>query len=638
MSDDKIKEEIYDEINKYQKDIKEYLDKIKLCSDNYEKIILYKKILDLDNTKEKYVLDYLKCIKNMTESNEYKKTDLEKELKIYQICLSDKNYNGYFKEIPRTNARQKFLDFIKFIIDCSYKTNVQKSNTISKLNFFIFEVQEYKNKKEITWENEELYLNYLYKFLIYSICSPIIHYKKVDINSIILQHEEYKIMMEELEKEIEKEKESDKKGENDNNIVSSKIISENTKMIFLLSQSKFFDYIHVMQKFLKHVDVKFKERFKNLELKNMDDKLLFEDYIYFLGNYNFENYEYVPLWMETFVPLNLNLKKTFVDKFNKNEISIIKFELSQDGSKLKIEEDKKSYVIDIDKYVLSKLINDSIYESIESLKWKLNKYIKPIYYREELFVFKTKEHWKNLLIKIFRSKAYKQIRDSMFIQSQIDFFMIDNIISEIIDNIKFFIYNTSFPDNVNKETDSIYEYGNYDLEIENKSEALLIFYGFHIIINIHQIGGHLNVKYQYYISHKEEFQSPEMKKEIENLYSHSAIERKKESGDEIEIELFGKVKNALKIKEALFILNKDNYELDSHEFKEGFLACNNKTLKELINEDLKEFLSFLGIDPTELDENDTNYTYKYPLNRRVNEPEHYYINKSRHPMSFYYND
>ena len=97
MSDDKIKEEIYDEINKYQEDIKEYLDKIKLCSDNYEKIILYKKILDLDNTKEKYVLDYLKCIKNMTESNEYKKTDLEKELKIYQICLSDKNYNGYFK-------------------------------------------------------------------------------------------------------------------------------------------------------------------------------------------------------------------------------------------------------------------------------------------------------------------------------------------------------------------------------------------------------------------------------------------------------------------------------------------------------------------------------------------------------------
>lgn len=638
MSDDKIKEEIYDEINKYQEDIKEYLDKIKLCSDNYEKIILYKKILDLDNTKEKYVLDYLKCIKNMTESNEYKKTDLEKELKIYQICLSDKNYNGYFKEIPRTNARQKFLDFIKFIIDCSYKTNVQKSNTISKLNFFIFEVQEYKNKKEITWENEELYLNYLYKFLIYSICSPIIHYKKVDINSIILQHEEYKIMMEELEKEIEKEKESDKKGENDNNIVSSKIISENTKMIFLLSQSKFFDYIHVMQKFLKHVDVKFKERFNNLELNNMDDKLLFEDYIYFLGNYNFENYEYVPLWMETFVPLNLNLKKTFVDKFNKNEISIIKFELSQDGSKLKIEEDKKSYVIDIDKYVLSKLINDSIYESIESLKWKLNKYIKPIYYKEELFVCKTKEHWKNLLIKIFRSKAYKQIRDSMFIQSQIDFFMIDDIISEIIDNIKFFIYSTLFPDNANKETDSIYEYGNYDLEIENNSEALLIFYGFHIIINIHQIGGHLNVKYQYYISHKEEFQSPEMKKEIENLYSHSAIERKKESGDEIEIGLFGKVKNALKIKEALFILNKDNYELDSHKFKEGFLACNNKTLKELINEGLKEFLLFLGIDPTELDENDTYYSYKYLLNRRVNEPEHYYINKSRHPMSFYYND
>lgn len=172
-----------------------------------------------------------------------------------------------------------------------------------------------------------------------------------------------------------------------------------------------------------------------------------------------------------------------------------------------------------------------------------------------------------LLIYIFQNKTYTQVRDSLFTQTQIDIFKVEDIISEVIDNVKFFIYNTTFLGNTNKETNTIYEYGNYNIEIENKSVALLIFYGFHIIINIHEIGGHLNVRYQYYISLNDKFDSPEIRKELEDLYTSYAVQRTKESGETIEIALFGKVKYELTIKEALFILNKENYTLEPDEFK-----------------------------------------------------------------------
>lgn len=208
----------------------------------------------------------------------------------------------------------------------------------------------------------------------------------------------------------------------------------------------------------------------------------------------------------------------------------INIELLEEGKKLKISDLSDSFIIDGDKYDLTQIISDAINTPVIKLEWKLNKYLKPNYYKEELFVCKTKEHWKKLLIYIFQNKTYTQVRDSLFTQTQIDIFKVEDIISEVIDNVKFFIYNTTFLGNTNKETNTIYEYGNYNIEIENKSVALLIFYGFHIIINIHEIGGHLNVRYQYYISLNDKFDSPEIRKELEDLYTSYAVQRTKESG------------------------------------------------------------------------------------------------------------
>ena len=610
MSTEKNIEEILEEINKHQKEIDKCLNDIDQTKNNKIKINLYKKILSLDNTKEKYVLDYLLCIQSMVKNKEYKIEDFESEVKRYEICLSEENYKANFENISRTSAREKFLEYFDFIKTCSFNTDEEKLYLISRLTYFLFKLNNsFNNAKKVTWQNEELYLNYLYKFLINSICSLIVYFNTEYMSRNLLEDEEYKKINEEFEIEIKKNKEKKK----------------------------------IMKSFLIKVDNNFNEKFKNLSFKDMKDKLLFEDYIHFLSTCKFENYEYAPFWMESFVPLDLNKKREIINEYNKSkcelEVNNINFELSQDGSKLKIADDTNSYLIDVDKYVLSKLKNEARYESLDTLKWKINKYIKPNYYQEELFVCKTREHWKKLLIKIFQSKAYKQARDLIFTQSQIDFFMIDNMISEIIDNLKFFVYNTSFLGNTNKDRTTIYEYGNYNVNIENKSVSLLIFYGFHVIINLHEIGGHLYIKYQYYFSLNEKSCSPKLRSQYLNLYSSSAIKRGKESGEELEIELFGNIKNDLTIKEALFILNKDNYDLSKFEFKENFLNCNKKSLKDLIDNNLKQFLSNLGINSSELKENDPTI-YNYPLDRRVNFPKYSNNNenKSRHPLYFYYDD
>lgn len=614
------KDKIIEEINKYKLKIENISLEIKKSSDFEQKVKLYHEILSIDNTQEKYILEYLLYLKEM--NNQYKsQTNFVKELERLQICISDNNYNQFFKEYPRKNARKKILNFISLIKDSPLKSNEQKSKLIAEFNFLILEIDKIKmnNKKKITWDNEELFLYSLYEFLVLNVAQLIIYYNKTNINSKIFQDKEYN--------------EINNKLKNEKNESEIKILNIRKNSILLL-HSKFYEYIDYMQKFLVYVEKYFREKFGNLKLDAYNDKLLFEDYIHFLSTYKFKENSSNSFWKETFVPLNLEEKKNILQvNFE------IKFDLSQDGKELKISDDYNNYIIiEVDKYNLTNLVYDLKYaRNVNAIKWKLNKYIKPNFYQEKLFAYKTRVHWKKLLISIFQSKAYKQVRNSLFNVSQVDFFLIDDIISNIIDNIKFFIYDTAFLGSTNKKRNTIYEYGNINLNIENESIALLIFYGFHIIINLHEIGGHLNVKYQYYISLDENFHSPEIDDLLKPLYTKSAIDRKRESGETIEIGLFGEVKQTLTIKEALFILNKDNYSSNSDEFKKEFLGCNNKSLDELLNESLKELLANLGIDSTQLSEDDKEI-YSYALKRKSDESNAYYGNKSRHPINFYYDD
>ena len=80
------------------------------------KIELYKDIIKLDNTREENILEYLKFLQDISESNQRYKNLFISELEKYDVCISDNNYNKYFCKFPkRKNAISKILDFIEMI-------------------------------------------------------------------------------------------------------------------------------------------------------------------------------------------------------------------------------------------------------------------------------------------------------------------------------------------------------------------------------------------------------------------------------------------------------------------------------------------------------------------------------------------
>ena len=616
------KAEILEKINQHQRQIKEFLKKINESKKLEDVISLYLKILELDNTKEDYALNYLLCIKKSIQ-NKISTKYFEDELRKYEICISDKAYIENFSDFPRKNAVKKILDFIDIIKNSSTENDNQKSLIIQNIVICLNNINNsyFINKKKITWDNKELYLNSLYKLLVTSVGSLIIHFNEVDLEEEVFKDEYYVSMKEKYNEAIKKNEEA--------NVKILKTILTN----FLLLHSNYFNYIGKLKEFLIGVDNEFCQRFGNFGLDSKEDQLLFEDYIYFLGTYKFEKDYYISFWKETFVPSNPeNLK----EKLNQKLFGV-KCELLDEGKNVRISDSFEKITIEPQKYNLEAYILYAKHNDSSKLQYCLNKFMKPNYYNQELFVSKTKKTWKNLLVEIFKSQTYKEVRNSLFEVDQVDIFYIDDIINDIIDNIKFFIYDTTFLGSTNNNTNTICEYGNINLNIKKKTVAILIFYGFHIIINIHEIGGHLNIKYQFFISNNKTFDSPEIKVDTPNYdkYSDHAKEKKKESGERIEIELFGEVKDKLTIKEVLFILNKDNYSLSLTKFKENYQKCKDKSIEALLNDSLKKLLCELGINYKMLDDKDSA-SYPYALKRKSGQTGQYQDSKSRHSPIFYY--
>ena len=557
------------EINEYNNKIKQKFEKIKSLENEIEKLKLYEELFDLDNRNEEYIIDYLSFL----DEAKIKDKDYNSEFEKLKDRLSDNNYKNYFekKKGKRKDVREKFLEFISFIKDNQILNDIEKeikalttdSKDEKKKSFcqnlkiqFIFKlldkIKSEKNidflaKKKVTWDNEVLYLNVLYYSLLNSVNKTIEYYSQVTENIANLpQYIEYNDKINKANSNIERQ-----------------YYKDYQKAIVLLN-SQFFNYIFCLKSFLNFTNSDFTSRFGKLELIKIEDKLLFEDYILFIGNYRFmneqEKEDFISLWSETFVPLDKNQKseylkscldstKVLYKSFNKD------IKLKDNSNILEIKDDNKiEYINNIDEYSFSYLIRTICFgSSMYSLNWIKNRAIKPNYYEKNLFVCEKREIWKELLIKIFNSKLLYRIEYVLYGDKQINFFKVKSIISDIIDNIRFFAYKTSFFGLTLDSSLRIYEYGLYDYEIENKSVALLIYYGFHIIVNIHEIGGYLYVRMQYFFTSDKKFVSPNI--EGNQNYSDSDTFKNKESGDVIETKLFGEVLQSLTIKEALYLLN-----------------------------------------------------------------------------------
>ena len=411
--------------------------------------------------------------------------------------------------------------------------------------------------------------------------------------------------------------------------------------IILMKGPFFKSFIRNLKTFLLLIQNNYNERFKDLDLKDNDDKILFEYFLLFLGNSDFsENVTTLAdMWNEFLIPLK---DKEIEDKINvlkQDKINILRIDFDKQNRIIKIQMIYEENIIisNIDNYAIVPLINDVLSLTLnDNLEWSLNKFLRPTKYRSNLFVYKTKDIWQNLLFCIFNSNAYNDIKSSFYNLKQIDFLSEKSIVLEILDNIQFFTFNCIFQGNTISELFRIYENGLFNKKYD-QSVSLLIYYALLIITNIHELGGHFYVRFQFFYSLNDGFESPDIEENEELKYGFFGKLRGKESGEKLEIKLFGRVINKITIKEALYILNINNYSQNIDDFKNNFGNCNNINIQNLIDNSLENFLGSLKINIKFLidEKYDGQYFSNIDFNPNKELEKNEYFTISQHPLGLF---
>ena len=609
---------ILDIIKNHEHDTKEIINQIKTKEIEIKE--LYQKLLEKNDTNEDYNLRYLLFMKEYF-NNEFKDILMKR-----QLFISEKNYNKYFKdEIPeRKTAREKFLSFFEYLRKINLQENKDKFLlldyllTIAKNESII----KLKTKSEITWDNEELYLNHLYFFM---------------INNILLILKKYNLIPEDYlnNEKDEKKGEKEEKKENKKEIEKEKESKLNLLNKDIYYNSPFFTfYMSNLKAFLLSIWNNFEKRFKDLKLEKIEDKLLFEDFIQFISTVTFNASYFVyhiDIWNESFVDLTEVEIKEIIDSFNElNEEMKIEYKYDDKLDKMEINNDLTGSQIIINgvkKYAFKSLFNNIISAGFNQTYFddvKI-KYLKPSFYDQDLFVNEKKDVWGDILFEILNSKIFKEIIKCLYgDKQQNNFFNDKDLVKNIIDKIRYISYKTNFfgDTNNNNNTLRIYEYGLYSDEAIYKSISLLIFYGDHIIINIHEFAGNINAKLHNFYCDTDEFL---------NLPKISSIES-------VETKFFGKIVYELTIKEALYVLNIDNYKKSQEEFKDGFEKCKKESIEDLLkSQNLLEFLTKLDIDINEIRKCKRNESYPLYNKEKAIGQNKCPSNVRRHPLTFYEN-
>ena len=131
--------------------------------------------------------------------------------------------------------------------------------------------------------------------------------------------------------------------------------------------------------------------------------------------------------------------------YYKKDLDKLIFELKDNKLIIKQNGEIIKIIDDIFNYVFENLLNDlDINTNSDDFDYYMNKNLKPNYYVTKLFIMKNKNTWKELTINILTSKTLKEAQESLFDSAYIDILSDREFLSEVIDNINFFIYKTNF--------------------------------------------------------------------------------------------------------------------------------------------------------------------------------------------------
>ena len=216
--------------------------------------------------------------------------------------------------------------------------------------------------------------------------------------------------------------------------------------------------------------------------------------------------------------------------------------------------------------------------------------------------------FKEIIKIILQSKYYSNIISELFKKKkkEIDFIQKDEFIDYLISKINIIPISKDQVPFLDKFSLDIF-IGGYGCETMNlygtKSYgdqiSTILKLGIHIVYIIHEGGGHFIYSYFTIISNNYyQLNSPQI------TINNKLIQR--ESGEQVELLLFGRVISALHLKEALFLLNIKNHVNNNNfdEFRVNFIKSNEKTYDELINDFEGPFIDLIkSIDWSKIEDN-----------------------------------
>jgi hypothetical protein len=256
------------------------------------------------------------------------------------------------------------------------------------LKFFRENIKTYKNEinntSPITWENDELFIYYLFKEFLGQIQNKIIHYSEETqfINITNKEFLECKSKIEKLENEIMKVK-----SENEKDKIKPELEKlKNEKISLGICEGDFFKkYLNNFSNYLLTIKDTYLKDLTQKKFDKKEDQDMFEYFMLYITNYDFEEMvEYMyDVWKYSFHNLKPDEKNQIFESYkNLKKFSEIKIE---NDNVLKIVTSKKS-IIKIENYedyelqsLLNSLIKYGIFEEnkfIDIVKiTKLNKHL-----------------------------------------------------------------------------------------------------------------------------------------------------------------------------------------------------------------------------------------------------------------------
>lgn len=201
------------------------------------------------------------------------------------------------------------------------------------------------------------------------------------------------------------------------------------------------------------------------------------------------------------------------------------------------------------------------------------------------------KYWKIIedhLIKIFTSpvikSAFKEICKKLGFSNYYDF-LNEKDLKALFNRARIFQFQTDFLGLTEPAffIDYIYYKGFIDIYGEDCSKLLnLCFYQ---VAEEHELLGHLNLRLQNFIC-SEQKSSP--------IIDYKDKTKGPESGDYVEMILYGQRKTELDLNEMLYLLDAENYNVTLDEFKNNFIKCKENPYK--ISDYLSKLLGDLNID------------------------------------------